>query len=89
MSLGPLGRLRGDQVGLFDDFAGFGWDVEAQVEAKLDHVGDIFGTLWKIFKLLRRSWKEVRFQDAFDAIWEPLGGAKTSISLQRGCQNQV
>ena len=53
------------------------------------HVGDSFGTQWKIFELLKRSWKEVRFQDEFEAIWEPRGKAKTSVSLQMGFSFQL
>ena len=53
------------------------------------HVGDIFGTCRELFEFPRRSLKEVRFQDDFEAIWERLGGAKTSISYWRGCKNRL
>ena len=49
----------------------------------------MLATFSELFEFPRRSVKEVRFQDDFEAIWERLGGAKTSVSLQRGCKNRL
>ena len=64
-------------------------NFEAQVEAKLDSCWRHFRNFFELFEFPRPSLKEVRFRDDFEAIWEPLGEAKPSISLQRGCKNQV
>ena len=91
-----LGGSKIDHVGFFDNLIVFGCVDMAHMEAMLDscwchfrNKGDIFGTPWLNVALLSRSLKEVRFQGDFEAIWEPLGGVKTSISLQRGCKNQL
>ena len=55
------------------------------MEAKLDSCWRHF----RVFVFPKLSLKEVRFQDDFEAIWERLGGAKTSVSLQRGCKNRL
>ena len=52
-------------------------------------VGLMLATFSEVFEFPRRSLKEVRFQDDFEAIWEPRGGAKTSVSLQRGFSFQL
>ena len=49
----------------------------------------MLATFSELFEFPRRSLKEVRFQDDFEAIWERLGRAKTSVSLQRGCKNRL
>ena len=45
-------------------------------------------TFSDFFEFPRRSLKEARFQHVFEAIWDRLGGAKTSVSLQRGCKHR-
>ena len=49
----------------------------------------MLATFSELFEFPRRSLKEVRFQDDFEATWERLRGAKTSVSLQRGCKNRL
>ena len=52
-------------------------------------VGLMLATFSEVFEFPRRSLKEVRFQDDFEAIGERLGESKTSVSLQRGCKNRL
>ena len=49
----------------------------------------MLATFSEVFEFPRRSLKEVRFQYYFEAIWERRVEAKTSVSLQRGCKNQL
>ena len=49
----------------------------------------MLATFSEVFEVPRGSLKELRFQDDFEAIWEPRGKAKTSVSLQRGFSFQL
>ena len=53
------------------------------------HVGDIFGGFWVSKTFFERSSFPRWFWSDFEAIWEPRGKAKTSVSLQRGFSFQL
>ena len=52
-------------------------------------LGLMLATFSEVFEVPRGSLNELRFQHDFEAIWEPRGRAKTSVSLQSGFSFQL